>query len=624
MPDCLNKKIDQLSTILAPYGARKLSTNELSKFNNKYVCAWELITDLELSNEPIVLQLRYKTLSQFDIPDVFISSPKIDVCQIPHLEKNGKLCVWPDSYIIDHNDMTYAVDLLNDAILMLRKGINGDLNEDFIDEFQNYWIYQCNKIDRLISLCDLTNKNTRLVFGYRTRKFGVIYSDTQKELINWLENQKILPLESDGSNSKDKRIRQQQLSKIVSIPLIFFDEAWYPSQYPKTARDFFELINQQQEDSESTIELILRSCANMSNVKPIILISFPTPSGMNIIGIQIPKGVSDLASDRFDTRGLSRGRFRNTALLDGYRNYIDGKILKNRIGQTKTENLIVDRSDDSWLTGREHNKTYKKISEHKVAIVGCGSVGSSVSRLLLQSGIRKMMLWDDDLMKSENSSRHLLGFDSVYKNKALALASRLREEFPNAYIEAFNEDWTEDSKNNQKIAEADIIVSCTAHWNTEQQLIKRQSEDILGAIVFAFVEAHAMAGHVIVNQVDSNAFNSWHITEGKYIGALKYPATDWKENTRKRIAACAGEFQPYGAIPLTNLHALTARTVIDLIMARFSNESFAYSYLGREAELLELGGKWNNKWIAQFGNPEKGDCIIPLIFKNSNWEKCDA
>lgn len=82
MPDCLNKKIDQLSTILAPYGARKLSTNELSKFNGKYVCAWELVTDLEFSNEPIVLQLRYKTLSQFDIPDVFISSPKIDVCQL--------------------------------------------------------------------------------------------------------------------------------------------------------------------------------------------------------------------------------------------------------------------------------------------------------------------------------------------------------------------------------------------------------------------------------------------------------------------------------------------------------------------------------------------------------------
>ena len=57
MPDCLSKKIDQLSTILAPYGARKVSTNELSKFNDKYVCAWELVTDLEFSNEPIVFQM---------------------------------------------------------------------------------------------------------------------------------------------------------------------------------------------------------------------------------------------------------------------------------------------------------------------------------------------------------------------------------------------------------------------------------------------------------------------------------------------------------------------------------------------------------------------------------------
>ncbi|MEI7236347.1 ThiF family adenylyltransferase [Pectobacterium brasiliense] len=624
MPDCLKKKIDQLSTILAPYGARKLSTRELFQLKNEYIFAWEIPTDLKFNNESIILQLRYKTLSQFDIPDVFISSPEINVCQLPHLEKNGKLCIWPDSYIIDSNDLSYVVDLLNDAVLMLKKGINGDLNEDFIDEFQNYWVYHCNKTDRIISVCDLTNKNTRLVFGYRTRKFGVVYADTDKELINWLENQTVLLSDGDGSSSKDKRIRQQQLSRIISIPLIFFNDAWYPNQYPKTARDLFDLIKNNHENPESTIELILRSFANILNITPIILISFPTPSGMNIIGIQIPKGVRDLAIDRFDVRGITSGRFRRTALLDGYRKYIDGKILENRICENKIQNLIVDRSDDSWITGREHNPTYKKISEHKIAIIGCGSVGSSVSRLLLQSGIRKMLLWDDDLIKSENPSRHLLGLDSIYKNKALALASKLSLEFPNSCIEAFNEDWTENSMNSQKIEDADIVVSCTAHWNTEQQLLKKQSEDVLGVIVFAFVEAHAMAGHVIVNQFRSDAFNNWHITEGKNIGALKYPATYWRENTRKRIAACAGEFQPYGAIPLANLHALTARTIIDLILNRFSDNSIAYSYLGREVELLELDGKWNNKWIEKFGNPRDGDCVIPLIFEKNNWKKSDA
>lgn len=624
MPDCHKKKIDQLNKILAPYGARKLSTRELSVFNNKYVCIWEVPTDLNFNYETIILQLRYESLNQYYIPDIFVSSPIINVCQLPHIEKSGKLCIWPDNYIVNSNNQSYIIDLLHDAFLMLKKGINGDLKEDFIDEFQNYWIYHCNKSDRIISLCDLTVKNTRKVYGYRTRNLGIVYANTDSELVNWLDNQKVLAPCSDDSNSKDKRIRQSQLSKIVSIPLIFFKEAWYPEQYPKTARDLFNLINEHHENPGITYELILRSIANILNATPTILIAFPTPSGMNIIGMRISKRVSDFATDRFDDRAIARGRFRRTALLDGHRNYIDSRILKNKIGETKTQNLIVERSDNAWITGREHNTTYKQISEHKIAIVGCGSVGSSISRLLLQSGIRNMMLWDDDIMKSENSSRHLLGFDSVNNNKAFALASKLRLEFPNSCIEAFNEEWSETSKSSQKIADADIILSCTANWNTEQQLLKKQSENALGVIVFAFVEAHAVAGHVIVNQVDSGAFNAWHFADGDRVGALRYPATYWKDKTKKRIAACAGEFQPYGAIPLTNLHALTARTVIDLILNMHPDYSVAYSYLGRKKELLQLGGQWDNRWIAQYGHPGEGDCVISLIYENSNWKKNDA
>lgn len=624
MPDCLKKKIDQLNTTLAPYGARKLSTSELLKFDNRYCCAWEISTDLIFNNESIMLQLRYKSLSQFDIPEVFVSFPVINVCQLPHIEKSGKLCVWPDTYIIDTSNNSYVIELLKNAFSMLKEGINGDLNEDFVDEFQNYWIYHCNKIDRITSLCNLKSKNTRLIHGYKSRKLGAIFADNDKELINWLDNQKILSSCSDNANLKDKRIRQRQLSKIITIPLIFFAEAWYPEQYPETARDLFYLINEHHSDPENVHELILKSIANVINITPTILVAFPTPSGMNIIGMQISKGVSDLSSDRFDQRVINKGRFRNKALLDGYRHYIDGRVLKNRIGESKTQNLIIERYDNSWIMGRDHNPTYKEISEHTIAIIGCGSVGSSVSRLLLQSGIKTLMLWDNDLMKSENSSRHLLGFDAVNNNKALALASKLRSEFPNSYVEAFNEDWSENAKSSVKISDADIILSCTAHWNTEQQLLKKQSENTLGILVFAFVEAHAMAGHVIVNQIDSGAFNSWHITQGEKIGALKYPSTYWKENTRKRIAACAGEFQPYGAIPLTHLHAITARTIIDLILNRSPDNSFAYSYLGRESELSGLDGEWDDRWIAQFGNPGKGDCIIPLIFENSKWKKNDA
>ncbi|MCF1523480.1 ThiF family adenylyltransferase [Escherichia coli] len=624
MPDCLKKKIEQLNKILAPYGARKLSNTELSILDEKYICVWELPTDLVFNDDSIVLQIRYKSLTQHDIPEVFVSSPAINVCQLPHIEKNGKLCVWPNTYIIDLSDNSYVLELLSDAYSMLKKGIKGDLRDDFIDEFQNYWIYHCNKIERVISLCDLNIKNTRLVYGYKAKTLGWIYSDGEQKLINWLDNQKLLSSNSDNSNARDKNLRQRQLSRIISIPLIFFENAWYPEQYPRTIRDLFNLINEYHNEPDIVDEFILKSIANIYNRNPTVLIAFPTPSGMNIIGIRISENVGDRHTDRYDTRAIANGRFHINSLLDGHRDYINGRILKNRIGDLKAQNILVERNDNSWIMGRDHNPTYKKISEHTVAIIGCGSVGSSISRLLIQSGITNIMLWDEDSMKSENSSRHLLGFDSVNKNKASALASKLRLEFPNTNIEYFNEEWSENAESSTRITEADLILSCTADWNTEQQLLSKQSQCNLGVLVFAFVEAHAMAGHVIVNQIDSGAFNAWHYTQGEKIGALRYPATYWKENTKKRIAACAGEFQPYGAIPLANLHSLAARTIIDLILNRFPDSSFAYSYLGRQEELVELGGQWNDCWINKFGNPNKGDRIISLIYENSNWMNNDA
>ncbi|MCP6618098.1 hypothetical protein NL516_27070, partial [Klebsiella pneumoniae] len=84
-------------------------------------------------------------------------------------------------------------------------------------------------------------------------------------------------------------------------------------------------------------------------------------------------------TDRYDKRAIANGQFHINSLLDGHRDCINGRILKNRIGELKAQNILVERNDNSWIMGRDHNPTYKKISEHTVAIIGCGSVGSSIS-----------------------------------------------------------------------------------------------------------------------------------------------------------------------------------------------------------------------------------------------------
>lgn len=67
---------------------------------------------------------------------------------------------------------------------------------------------------------------------------------------------------------------------------------------------------------------------------------------------------------------------------------------------------------------------------------------------------------------------------------------------------------------------------------------------------FGSVEPHAMAGHAIVNLPETNAYNSLYNLSGSEIGTLKNTVCLWDNDTLEKIPACAGEFQPYGAIEL--------------------------------------------------------------------------
>jgi hypothetical protein len=607
---------DELDKLLAPYGARRLSKKRCSALPGAPEWVWEIETDILFRGELITLQLRYQKLSPFELPSVYVSRPDILPCELPHVERDGKLCVWPDTYRIDHNDSGYALALLEDAWNMLMAGIKGELRTDFFDEFQNYWIYHCKSSLRVVSLCNIQNLTPRIVSGYRTRTRGLIVADSADELTSWLDNQQLLTLTSD--DKRKTKLRQRQLSQYVSVLFLPLVQPWLPEDYPGTISALLDLIRREHESPEELIQLLGQAIACRGNSTPVTLVTFPVSTGQALAAVEIPKGFGDLACDRYSPAALPRHRFGQHSLIDGFRDVISLDILIKRLGNLRLNGMMVERADNDWMMGRDQNPQHRRISDNCIAIIGCGSVGSSVARLLLQSGIRKLMLWDDDLMKSENCSRHLLGYDMVGQKKATALAARLRKEFPASTVEAFECQWG-GGEYDDAITRADIILSCTADWNTEQWLLNQQSVEVLGPVVFAFVEAHALAGHVVVNPVDSGAFNAWYYLSGKQTGALKLPVTHWPGETRRRVAACAGEFQPYGSVPLSNLHALAARTVLDLCLSEEAPEPVTYTFIGRHCELAQLGGQWNPDWVHTYGDPGYGDRILTFVMDNDGW-----
>src|SRR4051812_39736412 len=72
-----------------------------------------------------------------------------------------------------------------------------------------------------------------------------------------------------------------------------------------------------------------------------------------------------------------------------------------------------------------------------VTVLGCGSVGAPVAVALAQAGVGRINLVDHDALAWANVGRHPLGAPSLGRNKAEALAAKLRSDFPHATFEAF-------------------------------------------------------------------------------------------------------------------------------------------------------------------------------------------
>ncbi|MBX9453217.1 MAG: ThiF family adenylyltransferase [Mesorhizobium sp.] len=97
-------------------------------------------------------------------------------------------------------------------------------------------------------------------------------------------------------------------------------------------------------------------------------------------------------------------------------------------GRVSTHLEMVSRNTDSG----------PPLEEKKICLIGCGTIGGYLARMLVQSGAgtnSTLTLVDDQVFLPENAGRHLLGFSSVGTMKSVATANALLRDFPGVSIE---------------------------------------------------------------------------------------------------------------------------------------------------------------------------------------------
>lgn len=155
-----------------------------------------------------------------------------------------------------------------------------------------------------------------------------------------------------------------------------------------------------------------------------------------------------LTLDALAAKGFQRGTaFRQYLHRHSQSLRVDRRVFLEA-GPTHVHQRNLMRLGSTSLAGR------------RVILIGCGAIGGFVAATLVRLGAGSaggsLTCYDAGQLEPDNLGRHWLGHESVFRNKAEAVAARLRSEFPFARV-----DGKASHVDSATAQEADVVINAT-------------------------------------------------------------------------------------------------------------------------------------------------------------------
>ena len=550
--------------LAANTGARPLAEAELQRYKMKGArCGWRL--DVAICDRPTALDLVIDFRFPRSRPRVALAEPPV-FPSYPHVEEDGRLCIVEDCDELDHSQpIAILKAVLGGAAEILEQGMAGTNHAEFQSEFLSYW-NPTAKGDVIHSLVDPCG-GTRRVKLWRS-KAGYFVTEDRATLNAWLVNRagKGLPRDVECS----------------SALLLWLDQPLLPSEYPDTPEDLRALAARLGQPASATLDAFL----GHEQQDWVILVGAEADNGPCFGAVTIKPRKRHGRGGPKGTKGFRKGKAPPAVVVEQARH---GLLARHR----------VERADPWWIHGRDGNADLTTLRTSRVVMVGCGSLGSPIARLLAQAGVGEIDLVDPEHLKLENTSRHMLGADTCRQNKAAALAKRLQRDFPHSRATGHPSGWQKLAADRPDIfAQADLVVSTVGSWSHEAELNVRQLEtEHPATILYAWVEPHAAAGHAVLIGKSGGCLACGLSPTGQ----AQFRAAEFPAPTLQREAACGNYFQPYGAPEITAIASMAADLALDRLLGRADDGAYRIAS-GREPVIARAGGTWTEDWRAATQN----------------------
>lgn len=493
----------------------------------------------------------------YSLPRIYPTS----LASAPHVNGAGNLCIASDDARADTNNPAAVVaECVATAINLINENVEGLHEHDFIDDFRPYWIRSSTNKVAAWSLLDEKQRAPRLIKVYLGTNLEVL-GEADGSLERWLEN-----------------LRGREARKLVDGVYVWIDQLPKPADYPETVSDVRRLFA----PGQKIIDDLLKR-----QVSPLLVV-FRGPSGAGTAG-----GVVRL------TPAIKTKRPRAARGARGFRSAASQpvELIACQWRASRVQETHVNAASTRLPQG------LSSLRDKRVVVIGCGSLGAGVARFLLKSGVGRFLLIDPDDVRWENIGRHELGAQSITGNKANALATDMRRNFPQVVeVLSAGESWTDYLARVGEAAfdEYDLVISATGDWNAETALSDFQrASGAKWPVLYAWAEREAMAAHALVLNSHGPCLRCGFDS----LGALVRPITGW---ARDNVAdGCGAPMSPYGAIDIAQSQLLASKMAVDVLLQRLATPRYRV-WLAPTTDLLAAGGHWHTRWKNSFGEPGDG------------------
>lgn len=507
----------------------------------------------------------------------------------PHVERDGKLCL-PGVGVASF-PAARAADVLDEQLRAAHRLIDessrGIRHDDFLTEWRVYWSTLDGPSGPPLHTLFRMAGPSRLVDMWRASDFYLL-ADSVDALTRWRE--RVTKPTADIQPTR--------------AALIWLERPLYPEEYPKETTALRRIAGRRSKGGLGVLDELATG-----KPEPLVAVLATRYEERNsAVGFVVTQPGS-LLKKKGDRRA---------GVVSGFRpNRVPSHVLKNRyLASSPGLRSGVVRLDAAWLHGRDMNSDVESLQTKKVLLIGCGSLGASVARLLVQAGVGSIKLVDGDAMESANASRHLLGADSVNENKAMELGKRLSREFPHLIaVDAVDLMWQDAFRKDPRLfVGCDLVVAATGDWNSDSALndLQRAQPSQTPTIVYSWLEESAAAAHAVVLGRTGSCFRCGHDD----LGRLLVPAASFPPRSADE-GQCGAAESPHGAAALSFAQGLAAETCIDVLTGRESAGTHR-TWLATASQVQRAGGAWSAAWLAKHGAPEEGGRIVRTTWASSS------